>query len=105
MVIGSDDFTAHPVFNITNRNKIFLITIAGQWNSKSAEKTINEIKKLLELRSQNDIELHVEQDRKKETNVFENFSISSLDTFKNEILEELKMQKTTMLKTWYKECN
>ena len=55
----------NSVFNITNENNSFSITIPGHWKTKSAEKTIDEPNKLLELRSQNGIELHIEQVRKK----------------------------------------
>ena len=55
----------NSVFNITNGNNTFSITTPGHWNSKSAEKTIDEIIKLLELTSENDIQLHIEQVRKK----------------------------------------
>ena len=47
-------------------NDSFSITIRGHWDSKSAEKTIDELKKLLELRSQKGIELHVKNLRKEE---------------------------------------
>ena len=53
----------NSVFNITNENNSFSITIPGHWNSESAEKTIDELNKFLELRSQNDIDLHLEQVR------------------------------------------
>ena len=53
------------VFNITKENNSFSIIIPGHYQNKSDEKTINELNKLLELRSQNGIELHVEQIRKK----------------------------------------
>ena len=53
------------VFKLFIENNRFSITIRGHWKAKSAEKTIDELNKLLELRSQNDIELHVEQVRKK----------------------------------------
>ena len=56
----------NSVFSTTNENNSFSITIPGHWNSKSAEKTIDELNKLLELRSQNGIVLHVEQVRKKD---------------------------------------
>ena len=46
----------NSVFVITNENNSFLITIPGHWEAKSAEKTIDEINKLLGLRS---LELHV----------------------------------------------
>ena len=40
---------------------MFSIAIAGHWRNKSDEKTIDEINKLLELRS---LELHVKEVRK-----------------------------------------
>ena len=80
----------NSVFNITNENNSFSITITGHWETKSAEKTIDELNKLLELRSQNGIELHVEQVRKKGIVLIDGYSLSSLGLFKNEIFEELK---------------
>ena len=80
----------NSVYNITNKNNSFSITIPGHWETKSAEKTINELNKLLELRSQNGIELHVEQVRKKGLILMDDYSLSSIGMFKNEILEELK---------------
>ena len=56
----------NSVFNITDENNSFSITVPGHSNSKSAAKTIEGVNKLLEFRSQNDIESHVEQVRKKE---------------------------------------
>ena len=55
----------NSLFNITNKNNSFSITIPGHRNSKSAEKTTDELSKLLKLRSENDFELHIEQVRKK----------------------------------------
>ena len=78
--------TTNSVFNINDENNSFPITTPGHWNSKSAEKTF-ELNKLLELRSQNDIELHVEQVRKKGINLINDYSLSSLGTFKKEIPE------------------
>ena len=46
----------NSVFNITNENNSFSVTILGHWLTKSAEKTIDELNKLLELKSQNGIE-------------------------------------------------
>ena len=51
----------NSVFNIKNKNESFSITTPGHWNSKSAEKTFDELNKLLEFRSQNGIELHGNQ--------------------------------------------
>ena len=83
----------NSVFNITNENNSFSIIIPGHYENKSAEKTINELNKLLDLRSENDIELHTEQVRKKGLILIKDYSLSSLDMFKNEILEELKRVK------------
>ena len=55
----------NSVFNMTNEKNTFSITTPGHWNSNLAEKTIDEIIILLELRSENDFELHVEQVRRK----------------------------------------
>ena len=55
----------NSVFNITNENNSFSIIIPGHYQNKSDEETIDELNKLLELRSQNGIDLHVEQVRKK----------------------------------------
>ena len=104
MAVSSLECT-NSVFNITNENNSFSITIPGHWETKSDEKTINELNKLLELRSQNGIELHVEQVRKKCILLINDYSLSSLGMFKNEILEELKKVKKTTLKIWYIDSN
>ena len=88
------------VFNITDENNSFSITIPGDWNSKSAGKTIDKLIKLLELRSQNEIKLHVEEVRKRGYRLKrgdkEN-KLSDLHTFKKEILEELKKTQYDLL--------
>ena len=76
----------------------------AHWNYKSAEKTIDELSKLLELRSQNDIELHVEQVRQRRTILTFDYFLSSLGTFENGTLEEHKMQNIMILKIWFIEC-
>ena len=83
----------NSVFNITNENNLFSIIIPGHYETESDEKTIDELKKLLELRFQNGIELHVEQVRKKGLILINDYSLSSLGMFKDEILEELKNVK------------
>ena len=92
LAVTSFDETS-PVFNITNGNSSFSVTTPGHWNSEFAQKTIDELNKLLELRSQNDIELYVQQVRKKRIILINDCSISSLGTFKTEISEELKNVK------------
>ena len=81
------------VFKITNENKCFSITTLCNWNSESTEKTNNELKSSIGLRSENDIELHVEQVGRKRIFLKEYYSVSSLGTFKNEICEVLKKSK------------
>ena len=81
------------VFSITNENNSFSIIVPGHYEAESAQKTIDELNKLLELRSQNGIELHVEQVRKKGLILINDYSLSSLGMFKSEILEELKNVK------------
>ena len=83
----------NSVFNITNENNSFSIIIPGHYQNKSDEETIDELNKLLELRSQNGIELNVEQVRKKGLILINDYSLSSLDMFKDEILEDLKNAK------------
>ena len=80
-------------FNITNENNSFSIIIPGHYETESAQKTIDELNNLLELRSQNGIEIHVEQVRKKGLILINDYSLSSLGMFKDEILEELKNLK------------
>ena len=92
LAVGSFECT-NSVFNINNENNSFSITVPGHWQTKSAEKTINELNKLLELRS---LELHVGEDKKRGNKIKmgdnEN-KLSDFDTQKNEILEELRKAK------------
>ena len=65
-LLGASSFECtDSVFNITNENNSFSIIVPGHYETESAEKTVNELIKLLEPRSQNGIVLHVEQVRKK----------------------------------------
>ena len=52
----------NSVFNITNKNNSFSIIIPGHYQTEFAEKMINDLNKLLELKS---LELHVEEVRKR----------------------------------------
>ena len=80
--------TTNSVFIITDENKSFSITIPGLWQTKSAEKSIDELNKLLELRSQEGIELHVGKVGKRRLILMNDSFLSSLGTFKNEIHED-----------------
>ena len=61
-LLGVSSFECtNSVFNITNENNSFSILIPGHYQNKSDEKTINDLNKLIELKS---LELHVEEVRK-----------------------------------------
>ena len=93
-LLGVSSFECtNSVLNITNENNSFSIIVPGHYETESAEKTINELNNLLELRSQNGIELHVEQVRKKGLILINDYSLSSLGMFQHEILEDLKKAK------------
>ena len=76
----------NSVFNILDENNSFSITIPGHWNSKLAETTIDELNRLLELGSQKNIELNVEQVRKTGINFLNDYSFPVLLVLKK-ILE------------------
>ena len=83
----------NSVFNITNENNSFSITIPGHWQTKSVEKPIYELIKLLGLRS---LELHVKEVRKRGNKVKigdNEYKLSDFDSQKNEILEYLNNVK------------
>ena len=52
----------NSVFNKTNENNSFSIIIPGHYQKKSVEKTIDDLNKILELKTR---ELHVEEIRKR----------------------------------------
>ena len=83
----------NSVFNITNENNSFSINIPGHYKTEFAEKVINDLNKLYELKS---LELHGEADRKR-GNIIKvadkDYKLSDLDNQKNEILEELRTVK------------
>ena len=87
----------NSVINITDENKSFLISTPGHWNSKPAQKTIDELNDLLELRFKNDIELHTKRKKEKGLILIKDYSLSNLGTFENEILEVLKNLKCIVL--------
>ena len=83
----------NSVFNITDENNSFSIIIPGHYESESAEKTINELNKLLELKS---LDLHVEEVRKRSSKIEigdKEYKLLDFGTQKNEILEELNNVK------------
>ena len=88
----------NSVFNITNENNSFSIIIPGHYQNKFDEKIIDDLNRLLELRS---LELHVEEVRKRGNKIKIGdieYKLTDFDNQKNEILEELKKRNTTILK-------
>ena len=84
--------TTNSVFNITDENKSFLITTRNYWIPEGSEKIVDKLKEMLELRSQNDIELYVKEieeksNRKEKEN--SGFSLAGFDHLKNEMLAKL----------------
>ena len=80
----------NSVFNITNKNNSFSIIIPGHYQTEFAEKMVNDLNKLLELKS---LELHVEEVRKRGNKIKigdNEDKLSHFVTQKNEILEEVK---------------
>ena len=83
-VLAVTSFEAtNSVFIKTNENKSFSITTPAHWSSIGGAETINELRDLLWLRAQNDIELPVEQIRKRGNLIKmrgEEYNLSDLDT-------------------------
>ena len=83
----------NSVFNITDDNTSFSIIIPGHYETEFAEKIIDELIRLLELRT---LELHVNEVRKR-SNIIKigdkEYKLSDFDNQKYEILQELKNAK------------
>ena len=92
MAVSLFDCT-NSVYNITNENNSFSIIIPGHYETEFAEKTIDKLNKLLELKS---IELHVAEARKRgdKIKIGDNeYKLSDFDSQKHNIIEELKNAK------------
>ena len=82
----------NSVFNITNENNSFSIIIPGHYQTEFAEKIIDDLNNLLQLKS---LELHVEEVRKRGNKIKigdNEYKLSEFDSQKNEILGELKIE-------------
>ena len=89
MAVSLFDCT-NSVYNFTNENNSFSIIIPRHYQNKSDEKTIDDLNKLLELKS---LELHVKEVQKRGNKIQigdNQYKLSDFDTQKNEILEEFK---------------
>ena len=83
----------NSVLNITNENNSFSIIIPGHYETEFAEKPIDKLNKLLELRS---LELHVAEVRRRGNKIKigdNTYKLSDFDNQKKRILEELKNDK------------
>ena len=88
MVLGvsSLEYTK-SVFNITDQKNSFSFIIPGHYPTEFAEKSINDINKLLELKS---LELHVKENRKRGKKIKSGdneYKLSDFDTQKMRYLK------------------
>ena len=84
----------NSVFNITDDNSSFSILIPAHWETEFAEKIIDEVNRLLELRP---LEIRVNEVRKRGNKIKigdKEYKLSDFDNQKYEIIEELKRLKT-----------
>ena len=90
-LLGVSSFECtNSVFNITNENNSFSIIIPGHYETEFAEQIIDDLNKLLELKS---LELHVEEVRKKGDIIKigdKEYKLSDFDNQKYARIEELK---------------
>ena len=83
----------NSVFNITDDNNSFSIIIPGHYQNESDEKTIDDLNKLLKLKS---LELHKQEVKKRGNKIKigdNEYKLSDFDNQKYEILQELKNAK------------
>ena len=57
--------TSNSVFNITGENNSFSIITPGHWSTENDEETINKLNKLLDPRSENGLDLHINEVNKR----------------------------------------
>ena len=61
--------STNSVLLLTDGNSAFLLPTPKYWTPKDSEQTINKLIEMLELRSQNDIKLHVKEVVKRGTRI------------------------------------
>ena len=86
----------NSVFNITNENNSFSISTISHCNSEDGKEFNNKLNKLLEPKSDDDIELYLKEVEKRGTRrEIENtgYNLAGFDQFKSEIFSELKRVK------------
>ena len=95
----------NSVFKITDENKGFSITVPGRWKILDyiEDGMIDKLKILLKLKSHNDIGLHVEKVEKRGNQIQigdKEYKLSDFDSFRTEILENLKKPIIMRLNMW-----
>ena len=88
----------NSVFNITNENNSFSVTVPGHWIPENAQQTFDKLKELLEL-DKRDLSLHIDAVRGRGRKIYvgeDEYDLSDLDNnlLRNEIFEKLKKKYT-----------
>ena len=97
LAISSHECTK-SAFNIIDDNNSFSIIIPAHWETEFADKTINELNRLLNLKT---LDLHVNEVRKRGSIIKigdKEYKLSDFDNQKYQILKELKNAKYNDLK-------
>ena len=68
LALTSVDVT-NSLYNFTNENNRFSITIPDYWSPRGGAETIIKLQELLQLKEQDDLELHLEEVSKKENHI------------------------------------
>ena len=95
LAVGSFE-AINSLFDIPDENNSFSISTPGHWSSEEGEEFTNKLNRKLKGRSEWDIELHVDEVRKRSHQIKigdKEYNLSDLDTRKNEIFKEKKHKK------------
>ena len=99
-LLGVSSFeVTNSIFNITNENYSFSITIPSHWIREKAQQFIDKLKELLKL-DKRDLSLHIAAGRERGRKIYVGryeYDLSDLDNnlLRNEIFEKLKKHKYT----------
>ena len=88
--------TKNSIFNVNDETNSFWISTPVIWSSEGTGEIIDKLNEILELRSHNDIELHIIVYEKRRTRIeIENsgYNLAGFDHFESEILAEVKRVK------------
>ena len=88
--------TSKSVLILTGENISFSTTTPSHWTSEDSKEIFNKLKEMLELRSQNGIDLHVKEvEKRRNGKEIENgsYNVEGFDQFKSETIAELGGRK------------